>query len=205
MTSKDMATDPRQAGEVTDLLVAARAGDDGALDRLLPLVYDELRRMARAQLRRHRPSATLDATGLVHDLYLKIADQARLDAHDRGHFLAIAARAMRQVIVDRARRRSAAKRGGDEAPVPLDEAPEVGTAEAEWLVEVDDAVGRLAERSPRLARVVECRYFAGYSEEETATALGVSLRTVQRDWMHARAWLREALGRTSRPAGRTPA
>jgi len=183
-----------QTGQVTELLVAYRDGDRGALDRLLPLLYDELRRLARRQLGRHRPGVTLDATGLVHEMYLKMADQERLDARDRGHFMAISARAMRQVITDRARRRTALKRGGVQEPVPLDDAPEPAADEARWLVEVDDALQRLAAHDERLAKVVECRFYAGYSEEETAAALGSSLRTVQRDWMRARSWLKETLG-----------
>lgn len=182
------------AGNVTELLMAFRDGDRGAFDRLVPLVYDDLRKVARAQLRRGRPGATLDTTVLVHELYLKMADQRRLDARDRGHFLAISAHAMRQVIADYARRRTAAKRGGDSDPMPLDEAPEIADREARWLLDVDQALERLAARDERMARVVECRFFAGFSEEETAAALDTSLRTVQRDWMRARAWLKEELG-----------
>jgi RNA polymerase sigma factor (TIGR02999 family) len=182
-------------GDVTDLLVAYREGDRGAFDQLVPLLYNDLRAVARRQLyRRGRPGATLDTTGLVHEVYLKMADQQRLEARDRGHFLAISAHAMRQVIADYARRRTAAKRGGPQDALPLDEVPEVAEQEARYLVEVDQALERLASRNERLARVVECRFFAGYSEEETARALGTSLRTVQRDWMRARAWLKEELG-----------
>jgi RNA polymerase sigma factor (TIGR02999 family) len=179
---------------VTQLLLAFRGGDRGAFDRLVPLLYDDLRVIARRQLRRRSPGATLNTTGLVHEVYLKMADQDRLDARDRSHFLAISARAMRQVIADYARRRTAAKRGGPNDPLPLDEAPQLADGQARWLVEVDQALDRLGARNQRLAQVVECRFFAGYSEEETATALDVSLRTVQRDWMRARAWLKEELG-----------
>jgi len=166
----------------------------------VPLLYDDLRRVARAQLRRGRPGATLGTTVLVHELYLKMADQRRLDARDRGHFLAISAHAMRQVIADYARRRAASKRGGDLEPVPLDEAPEIADREARWLLDVDRALDRLAARDERMARVVECRFFAGFGEEETAAALRTSLRTVQRDWVRARAWLREELGGDGEPA-----
>jgi RNA polymerase sigma factor (TIGR02999 family) len=179
---------------VTQLLLSFRGGDRGAFDRLVPLLYDDLRVIARRQLRRRSPGATLNTTGLVHEVYLKMADQDRLDARDRSHFLAISARAMRQVIADYARRRTAAKRGGPNDPLPLDEAPQLADGQARWLVEVDQALDRLGARNQRLAQVVECRFFAGYSEEETATALDVSLRTVQRDWMRARAWLKEELG-----------
>jgi RNA polymerase sigma factor (TIGR02999 family) len=182
------------SGNVTELLLAYRDGDREAFDRLVPLLYNDLRKIARAQLRRGRPGATLGTTVLVHEVYLKMADQQRLDARDRGHFLAISAHAMRQVIADYARRRTAAKRGGNSDPVPLDEAPQIADREARWLVDVDRALERLAARNERMARVVECRFFAGYSEEETAEALGTSLRTVQRDWMRARAWLKEELG-----------
>jgi RNA polymerase sigma factor (TIGR02999 family) len=183
-----------RADGVTELLCAYRNGDRRAFDRLVPMLYDDLRRIARSQLRRNRRSATLDTTVLVHEVYLKMADQKRMDVRDRGHFLAISAHAMRQVIADFARRRTAAKRGGASEPVPLDEAPELAVDEARWLLDVDRALERLAERNGRLAQVVECRFFAGFSEEETAAALGTSLRTVQRDWMRARAWLKEELG-----------
>ena len=183
-----------RGGNVTELLLAFRDGDRAAFDQLMPMVYDDLRKVARAQLRRGRPGATLDTTVLVHELYLKMADQQRLDARDRGHFLAISAHAMRQVIADYARRRTAAKRGGDSDPVPLDEAPEIADREARWLLDVDQALERLAGRDERMAKVVECRFFAGFSEEETAAALDTSVRTVQRDWMRARAWLKEELG-----------
>lgn len=183
-------------GGVTELLLAYRGGDREAFDRLVPLLYDDLRRIAHWQLRRGRSSATMGTTVLVHEIYLKMADQQRLDARDRGHFLAISAHAMRQVMADHARRRTAAKRGGNEEPVPMDEAPQLADTEARSLLEVDQALERLAERNERMARVVECRFFAGYTEEETAEALDTSLRTVQRDWMKARAWLREELGKT---------
>ncbi len=181
---------------VTELLLAYRGGDREAFDRMVPLLYDDLRRIAHAQLRRGRRGNTLATTVLVHEVYLKMADQQRLDASDRGHFLAISAHAMRQVIADHARRRTAAKRGGREEPIALDDAPQLAEKEARWLLDVDQALQRLAVRNPRMAQVVECRFFAGYSEEETAEALDVSLRTVQRDWMKARAWLKEELGGT---------
>jgi len=182
-----------EIGNVTELLLAYRDGDREAFDRMVPLLYDDLRKIAHWQLRRGRSSPTMGTTVLVHEIYLKMADQKRLNASDRGHFLAISAHAMRQVMADHARRRTAAKRGGDADPVPLDEAPQLADAEARQLLDVDRALERLAERSERMARIVECRFFAGYTEEETAEALDVSLRTVQRDWMKARAWLREEL------------
>lgn len=178
---------------MTALLIASRQGDPRALDRLLPLLYDDLRRLARRQLARGTPDGVLDATGLVHEVYLKLAGQEGLAGEDRTHFLNVAARAMRQVIIGFARKRGSEKRGGGARPVTLDEGLFAVEAEAERLLDIDQALGRLAEKSPRLARVVECRFFAGLSEEETAEALGVSLRTAQREWLRARAWLREEL------------
>ncbi len=180
-------------GDVTALLLAHRRGESGAFDRLMPLVYDHLRRIARRQLRGGRPGQTLDTIGLVHESYLKMVDQTRVDWQDRGHFLAVAARAMRQVIITYARKRNAAKRGAGAPRLTLDETQIAVVEQADQLLALDEALSRLAERNERLARVVECRFFAGLSEEETATALDVSLRTAQRDWMRARAWLKEEL------------
>ncbi len=178
--------------DVTELLIAYRDGEKDAFDRLLPMVYDDLRRIARRQLGRSR-NQTLSTTGLVHESYLKIVDQTRVNWQDRGHFLAISARAMRQVIITYARRRGALKRGGGERAVTLDENRIAIADQAERLLALDQALERLGERNERLAKVVECRFFAGLSEEETAEALGVSLRTAQRDWMRARAWLKQEL------------
>ena len=182
-------------GDVTRLLVAFRAGDREAFDRLVPLVYADLRRIARGQLARGRPGRTLNTTGLVHEAWLRLVDQTQATWEDRGHFLAVAAVAMRQIAISYARRRAAAKRGGGERPVTLEEDRIAVDDQAEQLIEIDRALTRLGERNERLARVVECRFFAGLSEEETATALGVSLRTAQRDWLRARAWLKEELRR----------
>ncbi len=185
-----------EIGEVTLLLRALREGETGAFDRLVPMVYDELRRIAHGHLRRQRPGGTLDTTGLVHEAYLKLAEQTALDVRDRGHFLAISARAMRQVLIDFARARTAGKRGGPQAQrVTLEDDLAAVESQAERLLDVDRALERLRAHSERLARVVECRYFAGFSEEETAEALGVSLRTAQREWLRARAWLQRELGR----------
>ncbi len=179
------------------MLVAFREGDRRAFDRLVPLVYEDLRRIARRHLRGAPSGRTLNTTGLVHEAYLKLVDQSRAEFVDRGHFLAVAACAMRQIVISNARRRSAAKRGGGERAVTLEEERIVaGSAAADdpdWLLALDRALSRLGERNERLARVVECRFFAGLSEEETAQALDVSLRTAQRDWMRARAWLKEEL------------
>ena len=178
---------------ITQLLQAYEAGDKSAFDRLVPLVYDELRRIAHRHLRRGARGATLDTTGLVHEAYLKLAQSPGLQLHDRGHLLAVTARAMRQVIVSRARARLARKRGGGEVVVTLDEERAGVSPNPVWLLDLDRALERLRERDEQLARVFECRFFAGLSEEETAEALGVPLRTVQRAWMRARAWLRSEL------------
>jgi RNA polymerase sigma factor (TIGR02999 family) len=179
--------------DVTALLQAHRGGEPGAFDRLVPLVYEDLRRVARAQLRRLRVGETLDTTGLVHEAYLRLVDPARATWQDRGHFLAVSAVAMRQILIDHARQRSRLKRGGGEAHVTFDEGLAAVTADAERLLDVDRALETLAVTEPRLARIVECRYFGGLSEQETADALGLSLRTAQRDWLKARAWLRARL------------
>lgn len=180
-------------GEVTRLLQAYREGDREAYDRLFPIVYEDLRRIARAHLRRQRSGHTLGTTGIVHEAYLKLVDPASNGYQDKNHFLAVAARAMRQVIISYARRHAAGKRGGGERALPLDERDIPVQSQAEAILDVDRALARLEEFEPRLARVVECRFFAGLDEEETAAALGISTRTVQRDWMRARAWLREEL------------
>lgn len=182
-----------QNQEVTQLLQAFAAGDEAALDRLVPLVYDDLHRIARGHLRRGPSGRTLGATGVVHEAYLKLAGQAGAQWENRAHFLAVAARAMRQVIIAYARRGAAAKRGGDAQPLTLKEGHIAIERQADSLLDLERVLVRLAARDERLVRLVECRYFAGLSEEETAEALGLSVRTVQRDWARARAWLREEL------------
>jgi RNA polymerase sigma-70 factor, ECF subfamily len=181
------------AGDLTRLLLAYRNGDRSAFDRLVPLVYPDLRRIARAHLRRGPSGRTLDTNGVVHEAWMKLVDQSRVDWQDRTHFLAVAARAMRQVVIDYARRRGAGKRGGGAPPLELDESRLGVVDQAEWLVTLGQALERLGSRDQRLVQVIECRFFAGLSEEETAEAMGVSLRTAQRDWLRARAWLREEL------------
>jgi RNA polymerase sigma factor (TIGR02999 family) len=181
--------------DLTQLLIAHGQGDPQAFERLIGLVYTDLRGLARAQLRRLRPGSTMDTTALVHEAYLRLVDQSRVQWQSRGHFLAVTARAMRQILIDYARGRCRKKRGGGAVPVPLDEIAAGRPDEVEQLLEIEVALERLHAVEPRLVRVVECRYFAGYSEQETAEALGVSLRTAQRDWLRARAWLRQALGR----------
>ena len=182
------------AGEVTRLLHAARAGDSEALERVFPLIYDDLRRAAQRVLRRERPDHTLQATELVHDAFLRLAGHVPNVQH-RAHFLAIAARAMRQVLVDHARRRGAAKRGGEWVRTTLgDDVGAQAGMDAEELLALDDALARLEAHDKRLRAVVEYRFFGGLTEKEIADALGVTERTVQRDWVRARAWLHKELG-----------
>jgi RNA polymerase sigma factor (TIGR02999 family) len=175
-----------------DTEVAPRATRRAALDEILPLVYDELRQSARRELAM-RPSDTLSATALVNELYLKLAGTDRTEWHDRAHFLAVAAIAMRHVLVDRARRRRAEKRGGERRAVTLDDAVAASHTEADALLDIHDALDRLARVDARLARVVECRFFGGMTEQETAEALFVTERTVRRDWVKARGLLYHAL------------
>lgn len=188
-----MSADPFPThGEVTRLIRAARSGDDRAVEQLFPLVYEELRRMARRHLAREHAPPTLNPTDLVHEAYFKLAGSLP-DASDRRHFMAIAARAMRQVLVDRARQRQAQKRGGGAPIVTLSEA-DGGPREldAADLIALDSALERL---EPRQRQVVEYRFFGGLEEREIAELLGVTTRTVQRDWVKARAWLyRELYG-----------
>jgi RNA polymerase sigma factor (TIGR02999 family) len=179
--------------EITALLRAHHAGDRDALGRLVPLVYDRLRAIARRQVARGWRGRTLTATGLVHEAYLRLADETG-DWQDRSHFFAVCAMAMRQILVDYARRRGARKRGGGDADLTLDPEAVAVEQQAERVLAVDQALARLASFNERLARLVECRYFAGLTEQETADALGVSLRTVEREWPRARAWLRKELG-----------
>ena len=179
--------------DITGLLLAWRGGDGAAFDRLFPLVYDELRRIAHHQLGRERPDHTLGTTALVHEAYFKLVDQSRAQLTDRAHFFAVAARAMRRMLVDYARRHRAAKRGGGLGPVSLDETTLAADQRADTLVALDEALMRLAEVDERLSRVVECRFFGGLTEEETAEALAVTARTVRRDWVKAKGWLAQAL------------
>ena len=188
-------------GEITQLLRAAQEGDRAAFDEVYRTVYGELRALAHA-VRSRRGSATLNTTALVHEAYLKLVPSPRGVVQDRSHFFGIAARAMRQVLVDAARKRSAARRGGpDVVLVELREgedaggqAPDEAAARAEEILALDDALKQLQDWNPRQASVVECRVFAGLSVPETARALGVSEPTVKRDWQTARAWLAHALG-----------
>lgn len=182
--------DPSDARDaVTDLLTAPQREGDELFEELLPLVYDELRQMAHWQLVREGRQRTLNTTGLVHEAYLKLVDSARVPVKSRAYFFAAAARAMRQVLVDAARRRGRLKRGNGEAPLNLEDF-QVGVDDfAAGLRDLDEALEKLTVLFPRQARVVECRFFAGLSVEETAEALALAPRTVKRDWSLARAWL----------------
>ena len=188
----------RESGpEVTELLRRAREGDAGALDRVFPLVLEELRAVAGARLRGEAPGHTLQPTALVNEAYLKLAASPEVDWRDRAHFLAVAARAMRQVLVDRARRRKADKRGGGVRPATLTDGSLLASGQgptAEELLALDAALDALGRIQPRLRQVVELRYFGGLADAEIGEVLGVTRRTVQRDWTKARAWLHAELG-----------
>lgn len=181
-------------GDITVHLRAwAEGGDEAAFERLVTSVYPELKRLARRQLARGRPGETLSTTGLVHEAYLKLVDRSRAEVHDRQHFFRLAARVMRQIVVDTARGKARLKRGGGLLPLSLDAAQPSVEEHAAAVLAVDQVLGQLAMLERRLAQVVECRFFAGLTLEETAEALAVSTATVERDWSRARAWLKNAL------------
>lgn len=186
---------------VTRLLEALEGGDRAALDQLFPLVYDELRALARLQRRRWEGDYTLNTTGLVHELYLKLADQARVGVEGRAHFYALAGKAMRHILSNYARKRRAKKRGGAATILPLDEgrllSGEAVLSEdgVELLIRLDQALSRLEEIDPRRGSVVECRFYGGMSVPDTANAIGISPRTVKRDWAVAQAWLHREMKR----------
>jgi RNA polymerase sigma factor (TIGR02999 family) len=180
--------------DITSLLGALSGGDRSAIDALFPLVYDELRRLARRQLARERAGHTLDSVALVNEAYLKLVDQDALRWENRAHFFAISARAIRAILVDHARARNAAKRGGGASAVPLDAVAELlADRQAEHVELLDDALSRLAAVNEEASRTVECLYFGGLTLEETAAALGLSVATVRRRWSFAKAWLARAL------------
>jgi RNA polymerase sigma factor (TIGR02999 family) len=188
-------------GEVTRLLHEARAGDPALIDRIVPLVYDDLRRVARAQLGRVG-ARTLRPTELVHEAYVKLAAGGGVRAGDREHFLAIAARAMRQLLVDHARNRGAAKRGAGWKRATLSGSHWVEEMDPNELIALDDAMAQL---EPRQRQVVECKFFGGMEDTEIAAALGITDRTVRRDWVKARAWLHRALAERGSVEVRLPA
>ncbi len=179
--------------DLTSLLEAHERGDHDATELLIPRIYADLRRIARQQLARLRPGNTLDTTALVHEAYVRLVDSQRDGARDLDHFFALAATAMRRILVDHVRQRTALKRGGATSPISLDLVQVGVERQADTILAIDEALDQLSKTDQRLTRVFECRFFAGLSEEETAKALSLSLRTVQRDWMKSRAWLRRAL------------
>jgi len=186
-----LAMEAPEAG--IDVLNELRSGRRDTLDRLMPVVYDHLRIIARKQLGVRDGGGTLSTTGLVHEAYLKLVDQSRAGWQDLAHFRALASLAMRHILVDRARERSTHKRGGVRRPVTLDEGSMAVEDQAEALLQLNDALERLAMVDPRLAQVVDCRFFGGLTEQETAEALELTTRTVQRDWVKARVLLRRLL------------
>jgi RNA polymerase sigma factor (TIGR02999 family) len=175
--------------DTSRLLVAARDGDREAFDRLYERVYAQLRQIAHQRLRRHRPGETLNTTALVHEAYLRLVDQAGAGAADRAHFLALASRAMRFILVDHARARSVRKRGGGQDDLPLDQVQVAADEPVGDLLTLDDALERLRGFSDRQGQLVEYRFFGGMNYEEIAEVMGVSVRTVKRDWTRARTWL----------------
>jgi RNA polymerase sigma factor (TIGR02999 family) len=179
---------------VTGLLQAWGGGDTAALDQLVPIVYEELRRQAERYLRREIPGHTLQTTALVHEAYLRLVDQRQARWQNRAQFFGVAAQLMRRILVDHARRHQATKRGGSAIQVPLEEGAVSAAQPDVDLVALDDALTRLAGHDAQQARVVELRYFTGLGIEETAETLGISPATVKREWAMARAWLKRELG-----------
>ena len=179
--------------QMTQILEQIKGGDQKAADKLLPLVYDEFRALARHYLNQERPNHTLQPTALVNEAYMKLVDQTRVDWQGRSHFFAVAAQAMRRILVDHARSRQRDKRGGGRARVALDEAVALAPEKDEDVLALDEALEKLAKLDERQAKVVELRFFGGLSVDEVAEALGVSKRTVEGDWTFARAWLSREL------------
>jgi RNA polymerase sigma-70 factor, ECF subfamily len=194
--------------QVTGLLRAWNAGDRAALDQLTPLVYAELRQLAHRRMRSERLDHTLQTTALVNEVYLRLVEAAAVDWRDRAHFFAVSARMMRRILVDAARTRLAAKRGGGfgrvnhSTAINFDEIPDAGNRSADWIA-LDDALHALSQMNPRHARVIELRFFGGLSVEETATVLRISPQSVMRDWKLAKAWLTRELT-PSRVLGERP-
>jgi len=188
---------PTSSHQVTELLARWRDGDSRALDSLIPLVYLELRKLARSYMRRERPEHTLQSAALVHEAYVRLAGNSSPDWRNRTHFFGVAARLMREILVEHARGRAAAKRGDGVPRLALKEALCVPQQKSVDLILLDDALRRLAELDERQCRIVELRFFAGLSIEETSAALAISAATVSREWNTARLWLRREIGRTS--------
>ena len=195
--------EPSRARNVTDLLLSWGKGDTEALDRLVPLVYDDLRRVARGHLRRERPGHSLQATALVHEVFLRLVDVDRMTLKSRTHFFALSARLMRQILVDHARRQQAGKRGGGATVIGLSQAAGAPAPTSTSMVDVlalDEALDTLSSLDVRQCRVVELRFFAGLNIPEAADALGVSTATVEREWAMAKAWLQQRLSTPQEPS-----
>ena len=190
---------PNSDSGPTELLRAWSQGDESAFERLVPLVYEELHRLARRYMRQERPDHTLQATSLVNEAYLRLIDVNRVEWRDRAHFLAVAAQMMRRILVDSARNRRRQKRGGGAVHVNLDDVPELPDSKKRDLVALSEALGALAEFDARMGLVVELRFFGGLTVEEAAEVLNVSPETVMRDWKTAKAWLLREISR--QPAG----
>jgi len=182
---------------ISELLVKWTDGDASALERLMPLVYDELRRLARSHLRRERLALTLEPTVLVHEAYLRLVDQRTVNWQNRAQFFGLAARLMRNILVDHSRRRDAAKRGGDALRVTFSRADRLMGGQEAGVVALDDALKDLSAIKPLHSKIVELRFFAGLTVEETAEVLGISVKTVARNWSFARAWLARQMGSTA--------
>ncbi len=183
--------------DITGMLREMSEGRKEALDSLIPIVYNEMRRIAHGKLRHEDAGHTLNTTALVHETYIKLVNLREMQWQDRAHFFAMAARVMRRILIDYARGRKREKRGGDAVRIPLADALDVSVEQTEVLLDLDEALSRLEAMNERHCRVVECRYFAGMSVEETAEALQVSPATVKRDWAFSRAWLNRELGADS--------
>ena len=195
---------PQGTDDVASLIDGARQGNDAALAALMPLVYDELRRLAANYMHRERPGQTLQATALVHDVYLRLMKDANLSWQNRAHFFGIAARAMRQILIDKSRARASSKRGGSRVRISLDTGLAAPEPQALDLEALDEALTRLAAFDAELARLVDLRFFGGLSIEETGHALGLSPATVKRRWTVAKAWLARELTLSPRPAEPLP-
>lgn len=181
--------DAAETSQITELLKAWRGGDDEAFEKLAPLVYAELRRIAHGYMRHEREGVTLQATALVNEVWIRMSESGAVDWNDRAHFYAVSAQMMRRILVDTARARGRMKRGGDAVRVNLDEIPDLFSGRGEALIAVDDALKALAKFDARKAQVIELRFFGGLSVEETATVLQISPQSVMRDWRLARSWL----------------
>jgi len=183
--------------QVSELLMRWREGDSNALDSLIPVVYAELRRVARGHLRRERPHHTLQSAALVHEAYVRLAGQTSPQLQNRAHFFGVAARLMREILVDHARNRGAAKRGAGTTQIALNEALNIPQLKSVDLILLDDALLRLSKLDERQGRIVELRFFAGLSIEDTSEALGISPATVSREWTTARLWLRREIAKAN--------